>query len=143
MRNLLLLLLLSSLSACGVWEGGDRPVNAVFCDNFLVYKMCARDMNRDGVVEFVYFEESEEVFMWREGARDTIPDDMVMHQCARVMDEDLVVTTSRVFYVDDDTPFLERTDIRGAMMIKYMAKLPEVAACNMRADQAREEANAP
>jgi hypothetical protein len=31
---------------------------------------------------------------------------------------------------------LEKTDIRGAMMLKYMTKLPEVTACNMRAEQA-------
>jgi hypothetical protein len=52
------------------------------------------------------------------------------------MEEDLIATTSRVFYIDDSSSLLEKTDIRGAMMLKYMVKLPEVTACNMRADEA-------
>lgn len=55
------------------------------------------------------------------------------------MDEDLVATTSRVFYIEESTSLLEKTDIRGAMMIKYIAQLPEVTACNMRADAALED----
>ena len=55
---------------------------------------------------------------------------------AMPMEEDLIATTSRVFYIDDSSSLLEKADIRGAMMLKYMTKLPEVTACNMRADQA-------
>jgi hypothetical protein len=44
-----------------------------------------------------------------------------------------------VFYIEESTSLLEKTDIRGAMMIKYIAQLPEVTACNMRADAALED----
>jgi len=98
--------------------------------------MCARDTNRDGIVDFTYFEESKEIFMYRNRLPRRIPTGLSVHRCAMPMEEDLVVTTSRVFYVDETTSLLERTDIRGAMMLKYIAKLPEVTACNMRADEA-------
>ena len=138
-RLSIVLLSLLALSACGLGAAGVRPTTSLYCDNFLLYTLCARDMNQDGIVDFVYFEESEEVFMWREGARDDVPADMKFHQCAEVMDAELVATTNRVFFVDDDTSYLERQDIRGGMMIKYITRLPRVAACNMRANQAEGE----
>jgi hypothetical protein len=130
-----------ALAACGLGAAGVRPTISLYCDNFLVYKMCARDMDRDGIVEFVYFEESEVVFMWREGARDDIPADMEIHQCAEAMPSELVVTTNRVFFVDDETSYLERQDIRGGMMIEYITALPRVAACNLGSDQSRGESH--
>lgn len=138
-RLSIVLLSLLALTACGLGTAGVSPTTSLYCDNFLFYTMCARDMDHDGIVDFVYFEESEEVFMWREGARDDVPADMKFHQCAEVMDAELVATTNRVFFVDENTSYLERQDIRGGMMIKYITKLPWVAACNMRANQDRGE----
>ena len=138
-RLSIVLLSLLALTACGLGTAGVSPTTSLYCDNFLLYKMCARDMDRDGIVEFVYFEESEVVFMWREGARDDIPADMEIHECAETMDPELVATTNRVFFVDDETSYLERQDIRGGMMIKYITALPRVVACKLRADQARGE----
>jgi hypothetical protein len=100
--------------------------------------MCASDPNRDGVVDFVYFEKTEAVFMYTDDGLARKPDELPMHRCAEKMEDDLVAITSRLFYVDDATPVLEKTDIRGAMAIRYMAKLPEITACNLRADQAEE-----
>jgi len=117
---------------------GERPVSANYCDKFMIYDMCARDTNRDGVVDFVYFEDTSEVFMYRGGMGGRIPGNLGRHQCAMEMDEDLVATTSRLFYIDDQTTFLEKQDIRGSMMIKYIAYMPRVTACNMRAEQAAE-----
>tara|TARA_B100001029_G_scaffold71997_1_gene58759 strand:+ start:118 stop:423 length:306 start_codon:yes stop_codon:yes gene_type:complete len=97
--------------------------------------MCAEDMDNDGVVEHVYFSDTLEVFLYRKGAKESIPDRLDMHRCIRAMDEGLVATTNRVFGVTDDTAYLEKQDIRGAMMIKYFAHLPEITACNLRAGQ--------
>lgn len=124
------------LTSCAGNYAGERPVNSLYCDNFVLYKMCARDSNRDGIVDYTYFEESKEIFMYRNRLPRRIPAGFGVHRCAMPMEEDLVATTSRVFHIDDSSSMLERTDIRGAMMLKYMAKLPEVTACNMRADQA-------
>lgn len=134
--SLILFLLLVS---CGSLPDGERPSNALYCDKYLMYDMCARDQNRDGIVDFVYFTDSEEIFMFREGVQERYRGNMAVHRCAQVMDDNLVATTSRVFYVDDDTSFLEKQDIKGAMMIKYIAYMPEVTACNMRHDQAAQQ----
>lgn len=127
---------LLSLVACGSLPVGMQPTNSEYCDNYLVYDMCARDMSGNGIVDLVYFTETLEVFMYRPGADSDIPSDLGVHRCAMPMDEDLVATTSRLFYIDEETSFLEKQDIRGAMLIKYVTYMPEVTACNMRADRA-------
>ena len=123
------------LAACGSLVGSLGPLNAEYCDNFLIYDMCARDTNRDGVVEVVYFTDTREVFMYHPESEGNYPSDLGLHRCAMPMDEEVVATTNRVFYVDDSTTFLEKQDIKGAMMLKYMAFMPEVMACNLRAEQ--------
>ena len=123
------------LAACGSLVGSLMPLNAEYCDNFLIYDMCARDTNRDGVVEVVYFTDTREVFMYHPESEGNYPSDLGLHRCAMPMDEEVVATTNRVFYLDDSTTFLEKQDIKGAMMLKYVAIMPEITACNLRAEQ--------
>jgi len=130
---LLIPLLLASCSSSDI--AGVRPATSEYCDNFLVYDMCARDTNRDGVVDVVYFTDTDEVFMYREGMEGLFPRNLEVHQCAQAMDEDLVATTSRLFFINDETSFLEKQDIKGSMMIKYISYMPRVSACNMQAEQ--------
>ena len=137
LRVIFFLGMIISVAACNsVRIVSTIPTNNVYCDNFLIYEMCAEDLDNDGIVEYVYFADTVEVFLYRQGARDSIPDRLHMHRCIRVMDEGLVETTNRVFEVTNDTTYLEKQDIRGAMMIKYFAYLPEITACNLRAEQA-------
>lgn len=137
-------LLFALLSACGSVDiAAKHPFSSIYCDDFMIYDICARDSNRDGVVDFVYFADTNDIFMYREGAESRFPDEHGVHRCARAMDENLVTTTSRLFYIDDETTYLEKQDIRGAMMIRYIAQMPEVTACNMRAEEAGNEQNAP
>ncbi len=129
------------LSSCAGDYLGQRPSNSHYCDNFLIYDMCIQDSDRDGIVEFTYFEDSREVFMYREGADKGMPADLSLHRCATMMDDELVEISSRIFYINDDSSLMERTDIRGALMLKYMAWLPDVAACNLRAERQAQEAD--
>jgi hypothetical protein len=140
-RHIIALLFLSLVVACSSIPEGARPVSAEYCDNFLIYDMCARDLSRNGVVDLVYFTDTLEVFMFRPGAENNIPDDLGVHRCVRPMDEELVATTSRLFYIDEETTYLERQDIRGAMLLKYMTYMPEVTACNLRHDRAEKADN--
>ena len=124
------------LASCSGTMVGERPANSLYCDNFMIYELCARDTNRDGIVEYVYFDDSKEIFMYRDSLPRRLPADIGVHRCVRAMDESLVETTSRMFYIDESTSLLQKTDIRGSLMVKYIAWMPEVTACNMRADAA-------
>ncbi len=129
------LLLLITLTGCGFLAVGERPANSHYCDKFLIYDMCAQDLDRDGIVEYVYFPDSREVFMYRSEEELELAEDLGMHRCAMMMDDELVATTSRVFFVDDETTYLQKQDIRGAMLIRYISHLPRMTACNMEAEQ--------
>lgn len=136
MKILLSIIFLLALASCAnVDSAGRRQVTTEYCDNFLIYDMCARDTNRDGVVEVVYFSDTDEVFMYREGMQNHFPRSLNVHRCAQMMDEDLVATTSRLFYISEETSYLEKQDIRGSMMIKYIAYMPRVTSCNLQAEQ--------
>jgi len=138
-RSAILFVLTGSLIACGSLPEGAMPVSSNYCDNFLIYDMCARDLSGNGVVDLVYFTDSLEVFMYRPGAENRVPDELGVHRCVQPMDEELIATTSRLFYIDEETTLLEKQDIRGAMLLKYMAYMPEVTACNLRHDEEERE----
>ena len=135
----LTLTLLIVVPACTIDFFGTRPVSSLYCENFLIYDMCAQDLNGDGVVEYVYFEDTKNVFMYREGTDVDIPTDLSLHPCAQLMDEELIATTSRVFYMNEETTYLERQDIRGAMMLKYVSYMPRVVTCNLQNAQAESD----
>lgn len=135
-RAFLLAFVPIALVGCRFSLEGKGLTNNLYCDNFLIYNMCASDPNNDGVVDFVYFTDSEEVFMFNEGGLERKPSGQPVHRCVKQMEDDLVATTSRLFYLDDNSSALEKTDIRGSMMVKYLAYLPEITACNLRAEEA-------
>ena len=131
-RKFTLLALGFLVASCKTYPSGERPTNSLYCDNFMVYEMCVTDLNGDGVTEFVYFAGSQQAFMYRPGALRRLPKTLSMHPCAAEMGEEMVRTTSRMFYIDETTTLLEKTDIRGTLLLKYMAALPEITACNLR-----------
>ena len=124
------------LAACSTFVPGEHPVSTLYCDNYLIYDMCATDLNRDGQVDLVYFTDTMDVFMYRDNEVERIPGHLGLHRCAMQMDEDLVATTSKLFYITEQTTALEKNDIKGAMLLKYMTYMPTVTECNLRAQQA-------
>ena len=75
LRVTLSLGLVSYLVACNsIKLLSTSPINNVYCDNFLIYEMCAEDTDNDGIVEHVYFADTSEVFLYRQGAKESIPD---------------------------------------------------------------------
>lgn len=59
-----------------------RPLKAPYCDTFLVYDICAKDLNRDVVMEYVYFLDDHKVFTYREGTEEVLPKSREMYRCA-------------------------------------------------------------
>lgn len=135
-HNLPLLVPLLLLAACAgttppaVVTQGPIPVSTLYCDSFLIYDMCAQDLDQDGVVELVYFADTSEVFLWRGDSHEHLPDNLAMHRCAQQMDDDVVNTTSLLFYIDDETDYLERVDIKSSLMFSYVNYMPRVMRCN-------------
>ncbi len=118
------------ISCASSIKDDSMPAASLYCGGFLIYDMCTQDIDHDGVVEFVYFQDSNEVFLYREGVEAQRPPQLAMHECAQVMDERLVNNASKTFYITEDTSLLEITDIKGALLVSYISYLPAVTACN-------------
>lgn len=139
LRSFGMLFLLAVLAACQSTASSDRPTMSRYCDNYLIYDMCVQDNNSDGVTDLVYFEDTQEVFLYQEGEQDKLPDNLAWHRCPQAMDEELLATTSRIFFTDEDTTLIERTDIKGALVLNYIRLMPDVMACTLRAEQSADE----
>jgi len=115
---------------------GARPTLSLYCDNYLIYAMCVQDYDGDGVTDVVYFEDTREIFMYQEGwqnrNRNHRRNNLTWHRCPEPMDEDLLTTTSRMFYIDESTTLLEKTDIKGSLLIHYIRLMPDVTACTLQ-----------
>ena len=137
-RNFVVAIPLVLLAACSSSLDMNRPVSDFYCDNFLVYDMCAQDLDSDGQVELVYFTDTNEVFLYRHGSESYLPDELSMHRCAQPMNDAIVRNTSRLFYITEETGYLERSNIRGDLMFSYVSYLPKVAGCNENSQVATE-----
>lgn len=129
-KILTVLLPLFLLAGCASSLDMSSPVSDFYCDNFLVYEMCAQDLNKDGEVELVFFTDTNEVFLYRGGTEPVLSGALSMHRCAQPMNEDIIRNTSRLFYISDETTYLERSDIRGSLMMSYVSFLPRLAGCS-------------
>ena len=126
-----LLLIVLWLSACASTPMDTTvPVANLYCDNFLIYDMCAQDIDGDGIVEWVYFEDTNEIFLVREGVEEPLPTELAEHRCMQKMDDAIVHNTSQLFYISDDTNYIERADIKSALMFSYVGYMPRVMRCN-------------
>ena len=129
-KLLTILLPLFLLASCSSSLDMTRPVSDFYCDNFLIYEMCAQDLNQDGEAELVFFTDTNEIFLYRDGTEPVLPGALSMHRCAQPMNEDILRDTSRLFYISDNTSYLERSDIKGSLMVSYVSFLPRLAGCS-------------
>lgn len=129
-KSALLLSLSVTLVYCSSSLDMSRPVSDFYCDNFLIYDMCAQDLDQDGKVELVFFTDTQEVFLYRDVTDAELPATLSMHRCAQPMNEDIVRNASRLFYISDQTGYLERNDIKSSLMLSYVSYLPRVAGCD-------------
>lgn len=58
-----------ALNGCSGINFANPPANSLYCDNFLIYEMCARDSNRDGIVDYTYFQDSKKYSCTEKGCR--------------------------------------------------------------------------
>ncbi len=95
------------------------------CDSFFVYTMCMTDRASDGDVDFVYFADDLQIFMYRPG--ETLPTDMPVHRCARPIYDPLQGYGNALMY--EELSLLEEMDVKRKMLLEFMAAKEEVDDC--------------
>jgi hypothetical protein len=118
------------VSGCASFENGQSVSNAgelkTRCGSFFVYDMCMTDARGDQRVDYIYFADSKEVFMYRPDV--SLPGELPLHRCAMVMREDVVVHSSSLLY-GEDLGLLEEMDVKRKLLLSYMAAKSDVDGC--------------
>lgn len=132
LRNLLALPALVLLaSGCASTQRAQIPAEQdaakVACGSFLIYDMCMIDRAGDRRVDYAYFADDQQIFLYQED--EPLPAEMPVHPCAMPMTEDVVVHSSELLYSDNLT-LLQEMDVKRKLLVSYMAARNGVETCN-------------
>jgi len=61
--SIALLLCALLLDGCAS-DPGPASLGAVRCESFFIYRLCVGDLDRSGDVDFMYFDDTKEIFMY-------------------------------------------------------------------------------
>lgn len=119
--------------ACSHQPTSPNAVSTLFCDRYLFYRMCAVDVSQNGRTDFIYFEDSREIFLFDQKKLSLVPTDLTLHTCAQSMDEPLLDATALLLTVNDEMSFFQRSEIKNKIFYHYMRYVPRINRCK-RAD---------
>jgi hypothetical protein len=118
------------VSGCASFESGQAASTAgdgkTRCGSFFVYDMCMTDARGDQRVDYIYFADSKEVFMYSAGA--SLPRELPLHRCAMEMQEDVVAQSSSLLY-GENLGLLQEMDVKRKLLLSYMAAKSDVDGC--------------
>ncbi len=119
------------LAGCAGTPGADSktPVTDLYCTSYLVYSMCAHDLDSNGQVDLMYFEDSEEIFLLAEDFRDATFEQYTRHECVQPMDQSLRETSSQLLFIDDDAGMLTKTRLKSRLLMSYTRYVPRINRC--------------
>ncbi len=122
-------LLLSACASAPVQE----PVRSHFCDAYLIYTMCARDLDGDAITDIMYFDDDDIVFMYHPGSASVMQQaGYQTHRCVMLMDEVTREITTAMLAEDENTTLLESLDLKKRLLLRYNQRRHEMDACNAR-----------
>jgi hypothetical protein len=101
------------------------------CDTYLIESMCVQDLVGDGIVDLIYFTDTQEIFMYQDGKRDSVAQVMPFHRCAVPLDDGMQATTNRILN-RDELSLAEELSITLELIANYMAAKPSIDARNAR-----------
>ena len=106
-------------------EFGGRLV----CDTMFLYEMCAQDLTANGQVDLLYFSDTNEIFMYREGTAELVTQVLPLHRCAVAMPDDTLDYSSRLMYATEDMGTMERLELKRRLISNYMSARPTIDEC--------------
>jgi len=103
---------------------------AEYCDRYFAYEMCVRDHNRDGKVDFMFFADTEEVFMAMQGFDDTNITGHPVHRCIQPMDAAMQNVASALLTINSDTGAMEKAKIKSRLLLSYSRYVADINRCH-------------
>lgn len=113
---------------------GARPVGELRCESFFIYDLCVADLDRNGDVDYMYFDDSREIFMFEPTMRADLARVLPFHPCAIPMSDNNRRYSSQLLY-SDSLSFSQRLSVKAKLAVSYRAAQPAVSACNTVEDE--------
>lgn len=128
-RSLVIVFIAYLLVACSHQPQVNDAVTNLYCARYLLYRMCALDVSGNGQTDFLYFEDSEQIFLFDENKLNKVPNYLTLHECAQSMDPPLIDATSALLTVNDEMSFFRRSEIKNKIFYHYMRYVPRINRC--------------
>ena len=126
-RCIYALLLSVVLAGCAVTPRGERPPGEQGCDAFFIYVLCVADLDRNGSVDYMFFDDTLEIFMYHEPMLTELRDVLPLHPCAIPMNETVRDYSSQLLYAE--LSLAQRLGVQGKLITEYRASQAAVDAC--------------
>lgn len=134
MKPLLPSLLIFALLLGGCAGSPQRPAVAAaveeYCDSYIGYRMCIRDLNADGQADLMFFRDTNEIFMAAPEFINTPVAGLVRHKCIQVIDKSLRKTSSDVLAAQIESTVLERAQIKSTLILHYTRYIGRINRCH-------------
>lgn len=100
------------------------------CEAFFIYLICVGDIDRSGDVDYVYFGDDYQIFMYAQAMREALNAlGQPWHSCVIPMSERMREHGSRLLY-GETLRLSERLAIKGKLLRSYRASQSAIEACN-------------
>ena len=113
----------------------------LYCDSFMIYTMCAEDLNGNGEVDLFFFEDDDQIFFYRKGYLNNAITSHLFHSCMQEMDNDLVKIGSKLFQIKKSGDIVQRISIQTKLMAFYVSYLPVISSCQRTSTEDNYEEN--
>jgi hypothetical protein len=127
--RLTLALVVAVLAGCATQPDAPELVGAHHCESFFIYSICIADRNEDGDVDYIYFGDDFQVFMYTSEIEAELRAVEPFHVCAVRMSDDTRELSSQLLY-SDGLGLSDRLSVKGRLLANYRSAQPAVEACN-------------
>ena len=97
----ILLLLMAGCASDPITQPAKVSGKAV-CDSYIILDMCVEDLVGDGSVDMIYFSDTREIFMYRDGMKNAVAGEMPFHRCAVPLNSGMQSITNRILKRNPD-----------------------------------------
>ncbi|MFK8041644.1 hypothetical protein [Congregibacter sp.] len=116
------------LAGCASTPDDMRPPGKEHCESFFIYVLCISDLDIDGKVDYMYFDDTREIFMYADTMLDQLNAVLPLHACAVPMSETTRELSSQLLY-SNDIGLSARLAVKAKLAVSYRAAQPAIDAC--------------
>lgn len=102
---------------------------SLYCDSFMIYDMCAQDVDGDREVDFLYFDDTKEIFMITEQYQGQSFPGLTRHKCQQILNDSIRNTSTTILNLPEDASRLRRSQLKSRLLASYAYYLPTINKC--------------